>query len=74
MHIGPLDKVFANDPGDRGSVPGRVIPKNKKNIVLDAILLSTQHYKGRINDGIFHRNRKRNVVSTQDIITKFLNE
>ena len=33
-------------PGDRGLIPGRVIPKNQK-IVLDAALLSTQHYKVR---------------------------
>ena len=39
--------VFANGPGDRGSIPGRVIPKTQK-IVLDAALLSTQHYRERI--------------------------
>ena len=39
--------VFANDPGDRGSIPGRVIPKTQK-IVLDAALLNTQYYKIRI--------------------------
>ena len=37
-------RVFANGPGDLGSIPGRVIPKTQK-IVLDASLLSTQHYK-----------------------------
>ena len=36
--------VFANDPGDRGSNPGQVIPKTQK-MVLDATLLNTQHYK-----------------------------
>ena len=39
--------MFANGPGDLGSIPGRVIPKTKK-MVLDASLLSTQHYKVRI--------------------------
>ena len=34
-------------PGDRGSIPGRVIPKTQK-MVLDAALLSTQHYEVRI--------------------------
>ena len=24
-------RVFANGPGDLGSIPGRVIPKTKKN-------------------------------------------
>ena len=37
-------RVFANDPGDRGSIPGRVIPKILK-MVLDASLLNTQYYK-----------------------------
>ena len=36
--------MFANGPGDRGSIPGRVIPKTQK-MVLDAALLSTQHNK-----------------------------
>ena len=41
-------RVFANGPGDLGSVPGQVIPKTKK-MALDATLLNTQHYKVRIN-------------------------
>ena len=45
--IGPAVRVFANGPGDLGSVPGRVIPKTQK-MVLDASLLNTQHYKVRI--------------------------
>ena len=28
--IGPVGKVFINGPGDRGSIPGRVIPKTFK--------------------------------------------
>ena len=40
-------RVFANGPGDLGSIPGRVIPKTQK-MVLDASLLNTQHYKVRI--------------------------
>ena len=39
--------MFPNDPGDWGSIPGRVIPKTQK-MVLDAALLNTQHYKVRI--------------------------
>ena len=38
-----MSRVFSNDPGDRVSV----IPKTQK-MVLDATLLSTQHYKVRI--------------------------
>ena len=32
-----ISLMFANGPGDRGSIPGRVIPKTKK-MVLDAAL------------------------------------
>ena len=42
-----MSRVFAYGPEDRGSIPGRVIPKTKK-IVLDLALLNTQHYKVRI--------------------------
>ena len=45
--IGQGVTVFANGPGDLGSIPGRVIPKTQK-MVLDASLLNTQHYKVRI--------------------------
>ena len=37
-------RVFAKGPGDRGSIPGQVIPKTQK-MVRDASLLNTQHYK-----------------------------
>ena len=43
---GPLVRVFANGPGDLGSIPGRVIPKTLK-MELDTTLLNTQHYKVR---------------------------
>ena len=42
-----MSKVFTNGPGDRGSIPGRVIPK-AQNLLLDSALLDTQHYKVRI--------------------------
>ena len=42
-----VGRVFANDPGDLGSIPGHVIPKTLK-MVLDASLLNTQQYKIRI--------------------------
>ena len=42
-----MSKVFANGPGDWGSIPGWVIPKTQK-MVLDAALVNTQHYKVRI--------------------------
>ena len=42
-----MSRVFANDPGDQGSIPGRVISKTQK-LVLDAALLNTQHCKVKI--------------------------
>ena len=42
-----MGRVFANGPRDRGSIPGRVIPKTQK-MVLDAALLSTQYYEIRV--------------------------
>ena len=39
--IGLEGRVIANGPGDRGSIPGRVIPKALK-MVLDTSLLNTQ--------------------------------
>ena len=44
--IGLINWVFAYSPGDWGSIPGRVIPNTQK-MVLDAALLSTEHYKVR---------------------------
>ena len=43
---------WPNGPEDRGSIPGQVIPKTQK-MVLDAALLSTQHYKVRIKGKIW---------------------
>ena len=40
--IGIRVRVFTIGSEDRGSIPGRVIPKTLK-IVLDAVLLNTQH-------------------------------
>ena len=45
--IGLVGRVFANGPGDLGSIPGRVIPKTLK-MLLDTSLLNTQQYKVRI--------------------------
>ena len=49
--------MFANGPGDWGSIPGRVIPKTQK-MVLDAALLDTQDYKIRIK-GKVEQSRER---------------
>ena len=42
--IGMMVRVFANGPGDLGSIPGRVIPKTQK-MVFDAYLLNTQQIR-----------------------------
>ena len=39
-------RVFVNCPGDRGFIPGWVIPKTQK-MVLDTALLSTQYHEVR---------------------------
>ena len=39
--IGLVGRVFANGPGDPGSIPGRVLPKTLK-MLLDTALLNTQ--------------------------------
>ena len=44
---GLMGRVFANGPGDLGSIPGRIIPKTLK-MVLDTSLVNTQQYKVHI--------------------------
>ena len=39
-----VGRVFANGPGDLGSIPGWVMPKTFK-MVLDISFLNTQQYK-----------------------------
>ena len=56
--IGLMSRVLANGPGDRGSIPARVIPKTRK-MVLHTALLNTQHYKVRIK-GKVEQSRNRN--------------
>ena len=45
--VGLVGWVFANGPGDLGSIPGCVIPKTFK-MLLDTSLLNTQQYMVRI--------------------------
>ena len=55
-----MGRVFANGPGDLGSLPGSVIPKTIK-MVLDASLLNTQQYKVR-NKGKVEQSRERSCA------------
>ena len=58
--LGLVGRVFANGPGDLGSIPGRVIPKTLK-MGLDTYLLNTQQYKVRIK-GKVEQSRERSSV------------
>ena len=49
--IGLMNRVFANGPGYKGSIPVRVIPKTQK-MVLDATLFNIHHYKVSIKDKV----------------------
>ena len=46
-----MTRAFAYCPEDWGSIPARVIPKTQK-MILDANLLTTQHYKVRIKGNV----------------------
>ena len=58
--VGLVGRVFANGPGDRGSIPGRVIPNNLK-MVVDTFLLNTQQYKVHM-EGKVEQSRERSSV------------
>ena len=59
--IGLVGRIFANDPGDRGSIPGHVIPKTLK-MVLDTSLLNTQQYKVRIKGKVEQSRERRSAL------------
>ena len=59
-------RVFANGPGDLGSIPGRVIPKTLK-MVLDTSLLNTQQYKVRIKDKVEQSREKSNAFPNTSV-------
>ena len=61
-----MSTVFANGPGDQGSIPGRIIPKTQE-MVLDATLLNTQHYKLRIK-GQEEQSRERSSALPYTIV------
>ena len=52
-----MGRVFANGPGNLGSIPGRDMPKTLKT-VLDTSLVNTQQYKVRVK-GKVEQSRKR---------------
>ena len=46
--IGLVGKVFANGPGDLGSIPGCVIPKTLKILIPPGLTLSNIRYISRV--------------------------
>ena len=60
------NRVFANGPWDRGSIPGRVIPKTQK-MVFDASLLNTQYHKVRIK-GKVEQSRERSSALSYTLV------
>ena len=62
--------MFAIGPGDRGSIPGRVIPKTLK-MVLDTSLLNTQQYKVRIKGKMEQSGEKSSALS-YNLVLKLL--
>ena len=52
----PMEANIDIQSGNRGSVPGRVVPKTL-TMVLDAVLLNTHHYKIQIK-GKVEQSRK----------------
>ena len=63
MLIGLVGRVFANGPGDLGSIPGRVIPKTLK-MVLDTSLLNTQQCKVRIKGKVDEFRERNSALPT----------
>ena len=61
VYIGIMVRVFANGPGDLGSILGLVIPKTLK-MVLDTSLLNTQHYKVRIKGKVEQSREKSSAL------------
>ena len=54
-----IGKVFANGPGDQGSIPGRIIPNTQ--MVINTSLLNTQHYEVRIK-GKVKQSKERSIA------------
>ena len=61
-----MGRVFANGPGDLGSIPGRVIPKTLK-MVLDTSLLNTQQYKVRIKGKVEQSRERRSALPNTSV-------
>ena len=67
IYICLVGRVFANDPGDWGSIPGWVIPKTLK-MVLDTSLLNTQQYKVRIKGKVEQSRERSNTLPYTSVL------
>ena len=65
--IGLVGRVFANGPGDLGSIPGRVIPKTLK-MVLDTSLLNTEQYKVSIKGKVEQSWKRSSALSYTSVL------
>ena len=63
LNICMMVRLFANGPGDLGSIPDIVIPKTQK-MVFDASLLNTQQYKVGIKGKVAQYWGKSSALST----------
>ena len=57
-----MNRVSTSGPGDQGSIPGWVIPKTQK-MVLVAALLGTQYYKVKIKGKVEQSREWRSALS-----------
>ena len=64
---GLVGRVFANGPGDLGSIPGWVIPKTQK-MVLDAGLLIARHYIVRIKAKVEQSRERSSTVPYSSVL------
>ena len=55
--LGRMDRVIACDSGDRGSIPGWVISKTQK-----VVLVASLHYKVRIKGKVEQSREKRSAL------------
>ena len=62
MFNGLVGRVFANNPGDLGSIPGCIIPNTLK-MILDISLLNTQQYKVYIKSKVEQSREKGSALS-----------
>ena len=61
-----MGRVFTNDPGDVGSIPGRVIRKTFK-MVLDTSLLNAQQCKVRIKGKVEQSRERSSALSYSSV-------